>query len=345
MKSTGKIPIELSFMGVVLGLTWLIGQVIGVSIQLPSGDRAPFIDLHYMFPLIGVAIWGVFVLVGQRSRLAWNYLIALPCYAIVLVCHFNLKLWWPLINPVPWDHELWRIDQLFRPVILVAFQAREAMTPIFGLGQNAYMVTFIMMFYTSFSVHALQGPRQFRRLFLSALFFQGIGGFCYLVMPALGPFIFERGLIEIHSEAQHGMLETYYQIVSGGSGWIRAHGSANLTAGLGAMPSLHVGGAFLFLYFAWRHAKILVPVYAIFFSFILVSAVATRWHYLIDLPFGLLLAVISIRLAERAEQGIDEPIDQADFSQYNWRQLLAHAGRVRALMPSAVRTAKAETSV
>ena len=340
MKITGKIPIEISFTGGVLGLTWLIGRIIGVSIHLPSGDRAPFIDLHYIFPLIGVTVWGLFVLVGQRSRMAWNFLIALPCYAVVLICHFNLKLWWPLINPTRWDQQFWQIDLLFRPVVLGAFTAREAMTPVFGLGQNAYMVSFIMMFYTSFSVHALQGPNQFRRLFLSALFFQGIGGFCYLVMPALGPFIYERGLIMIHSDAQHGMLDTYNQIIAGGSAWIGANGSANLTAGLGAMPSLHVGGAFLFLYFAWRNAKILVPVYTIFFTFILVSAVATRWHYLIDLPFGLLLAVVSIRIAERVEQRIDEPPRPANFSQFNWRQLLAHAGRVRALVPNQARTAK-----
>ena len=342
MKQFGGIPIEISFTGVVLGLTWLIGTAIGVPINLPSGDRAPFINLHYIYPLIGVGIWGVFVLVGQRRRMAWNFLIALPCYAVVMVCHFNLKLWWPLINPVLWDRQFWQIDQLFRPVIYGAFTAREAMTPVFGLGHNAYMVTFIMMFYTSFSVHALQGPHQFRRLFLSALFFQGIGGFCYLVVPALGPFIYEPGLILLHSEAQRGMLETYYQIVAGGPAWIRASGSANLTAGLGAMPSLHVGGAFLFLYFAWRHAKILVPVYSIFFTFILVSAVATRWHYLIDLPFGLMLAVVSIRFAERVEQRIDEPLSPADFSQYNWRQLLAHAGRVRAFVPNAANSAKLE---
>ena len=340
MKPFGTIPIEISFTGFVLGSTWLIGQAIDVPVNLPSGERAPFIDLHYMYPLLGVAIWGLFVLVGQRNRLAWTYLIALPCYAIVLVCHFNLQLWWPLINPIPWDPEFWQIDQLFRPVIYGSFKVREAMVPIFGLGQNAYMITYIMMFYTSFSVHALQGPSQFRRLFLSALFFQGIGGFCYLVMPALGPFIYEPGLIMLHSDAQRGMVDTYHQIAAGGPTWIRANGSANLTAGLGAMPSLHVGGAFLFLYFAWRHAKILVPVYSIFFTFILVSAVATRWHYLIDLPFGLMLAVVSIRFAEQVEQGIDEPISPADFGQNTWRQLLANAGRVRAQVPNVVRTAK-----
>ena len=56
MKRMGKIPIEISFTSGVLGVTWLIGRAIGVSIQLPSGDRAPFIDLHYIFPLISVTI-------------------------------------------------------------------------------------------------------------------------------------------------------------------------------------------------------------------------------------------------------------------------------------------------
>ena len=342
MKRRDAIPIEVSFTGLVLGSTWLIGQAIGVPINLPSGDRAPFIDLHYMYPLLGVAIWGLLVLVGQRDRLAWNYLIALPCYAIVLVCHFNLKLWWPLINPEPWDRQFWQIDQQLRPLIYGAYKARQAMVPIFGHDQNAYMITFIMMFYTSFSVHALQGPNQFRRLFLSALFFQGIGGFCYLVMPALGPFIYEPGMIMLHSEAQRGMLGTYHQVVAGGPDWIRTHGSANLTAGLGAMPSLHVGGAFLFLYFAWRHAKILVPIYAIFFGFILISAVATRWHYLIDLPFGILLAVVSIRFAEQVEQGIDEPQTPAKFTQPKWRQLLEQPQRWRARLPIGSRTAKSK---
>lgn len=340
MKWLRRIPFEIGFTGFVLALTWLIGLAIGVPINLPSGDRSPFIDLHYLYPLVGVGIWGGLTLISQRRWIAWNYLIALPCYAIILICHFNLKLWWPLINPAPWDQEFWYIDQMFRPIIDSSFQARQALIPVFGLGRNAYMVTFIMMFYASFSVHALQGHHQFRRLFLAALLFQGIGGFCYLVMPALGPFIYEPSMIQIHTNAQRGMLATYHQIVAGGPAWIRAHGSANLTAGLGAMPSLHVGGAFLFLYFAWRHAKILVPLYVIFFGFIVVSAVATRWHYLIDLPFGLMLAVVSIKLAERIEQGIDEPLNSTNVSTGIWRQFLARTRWGDTAVPAPARVAK-----
>lgn len=121
-------------------------------------------------------------------------------------------------------------------------------------------------------------------------------------MPALGPFIYERGANPAVSEIQAEMLAIYHQIATGGPAWVAANGSSVLATGLGAMPSLHAGGSFLFLWFAWRYERPLLVLYVPLFTFICVEAIASRWHYLIDLPMGILLARGCIALAFRFDR-------------------------------------------
>lgn len=289
---------EIAFTGAFAALTMAVAAIVGVPFSLPGGERAAFVGIHYLYPLLGVAAWGVFAAFGQRRNLSRTFLIALPCYAVVLICHFNLKLWIPHINPALWDDFYWQTDILLRPIVDGCIALRAAIAPIIGLESNFYMIAFIAMFYISFCVHALRNPHDFRTLFLAALIFQGMGAIAYLVMPAIGPFLYETGIEPAQTSAQLSMLEAYRANVQGGSAWIAAHGSTHLTVGLAAMPSLHTGGSFLFLLFAWRYARVLMPLYLLLFVFISIDAVASRWHYVIDLPIGMLLALGSAWAAE-----------------------------------------------
>ncbi len=290
---------ELWITAAMLAITAALGWAIGVPISLPQGDRAAFVGIHYLYPLIGVGIWGLFALFGQRQRLASTFLVALPCYALMLVCHFNLKLWRPLINPANWDGVYWQIDQALHPLVAACFLIRQAIAPIVPLGSDFYITAFITMFYISFCFHALRSPGSFRTLFLAALIFQGAGALAYLVMPALGPFTLQQGLEPGQTQAQLSMLGSYRELVAGGADWVRANGGTHITVGLAAMPSLHTGGSFLFLLFAWRHARQLLPFYLPLFGFIVIDSVASRWHYLADVPVGLALAWGSAALAAR----------------------------------------------
>lgn len=290
---------EIWFTAAMLTLTLAIGMILDFRFSLPAGDRAAFVGIHYLYPLLGVAAWGVLAFVGQRRELLQTFLIALPCYAIVLVCHFNLKLWAPHINPVMWDHVYWDVDIWMRPLVEICFTLRRAISPLIALDSNFYMTAFIMMFYLSFCIHALRDAHQFRTLFLAALIFQGLGALAYLIAPAIGPFLFETGIEPQQTAAQQSMLAVRQQISAGGSEWIAANGGTHITVGLAAMPSLHTGGAFLFLLFAWRYARVLVPVYLPLFAFISIDAVASRWHYLVDLPAGITLALVAAWSAER----------------------------------------------
>lgn len=281
---------EVAFTGAFAALTLGICLTLSLPFNLPGGDRAAFVGIHYLYPLLGVAAWGALAAIGQRKYLTRTFLVALPCYAVVLICHFNLKLWIPHINPLLWDELYWHTDTLLRPLVNFCISLRTAIAPIIPLDSNFYMSAFIAMFYLSFCFHALRSPHDFRTLFLAALLFQGLGALAYLIMPAIGPFIYETGIEPSQTLAQQSMLGAYQANVSGGRDWVAANGATHLTVGLAAMPSLHTGGSFLFLLMAWRHARVLVMVYLPLFAFISIDAVASRWHYFIDLPVGILLA-------------------------------------------------------
>lgn len=293
---------EIWFTAGILAVTLAISAILGFRFNLPSGDRAAFVGIHYLYPLFGLAVWGVFALIGQRKNLAKIFLIALPCYAIVLISHFNLKLWAPHINPMLRDELYWQSDQALRPVVDACFALRQAIAPIIPLDSNFYMTAFIAMFYLSFCFHAVRDSHNFRTLFLAALFFQGIGALAYLVMPALGPFLYENGIEPVQTMAQQSMLGAWEANSAGGADWIAANGATHLTVGLAAMPSLHTGGSFLFLLFAWRYARVLVPIYIPLFLFISIDAVASRWHYFVDLPVGMVLALGCAWAAERVNR-------------------------------------------
>ena len=289
---------EILFTIGMFGIMLMLSAVFALPILLPSGERAAFVGIHYLYPLLGVAVWGVLALIGQRKSLARTFFIALPCYAAIQWICFNIKLWVPHINPLQFDAMYWRIDRIFQPFIDTLNAAHQAADWLLPLNSNFYMIGFIGMFYVSFCFHAIMTPEKFRTVFLSALFFQGLGTLAYIPFPALGPFIYEAGLNSTMTAAQSGMLDFHRQITANGPEWLAINGPANLTAGLAAMPSLHAGGSFLFFLLAWKYARVLVPLFLILTLYILTAAITTRWHYLIDLPVGMAIAWASIKLAE-----------------------------------------------
>ena len=290
---------EVWFTVALFGLAMILSATLGLKFNLPSGDRAEFVGIHYLYPLIGVALWGCVAAFGQRKNLAMTFLVALPCYALVMICHFNIKLWAHLINPTLWDSVFWQLDVALHPIVDACMAIRRALAPVIPLEANFYMTAFIGMFYLSFCFHAVRDPHNFRTLFLAALIFQGLGALSYLVMPALGPFLYEQGVEPLQTFGQQGMLGDYHDMMAQGPAWVAANGSAHFTVGVGAMPSLHTGGSFLFLLFAWRYAKVLVPLYLMLFGFIVIDSIANRWHYLIDVPVGMLLALSCAWIAHK----------------------------------------------
>lgn len=288
-----RLPAEVLLALGFLAITLSTAGLLGLPFSLPSGDRAAFVGVHYLYPLIGIAIWAAIVVFARREQLAATFFMALPCYALILLCHFNLKLWIPHINPTSWDAFYWQTDQAVRPLVDSSMAFRIALDPIIPLDSNFYMLGFVALFYLAFGYACLKRPDSFRELVLAALILQVLGSFAYLVAPAIGPFIFEVGVEPPATSAQESMLGAWHANTSGGAAWIAVNGGTHLTTGLAAMPSLHAGGSFLFLLYAFRHARRMILPFAAIFMFISIDAIANRWHYAIDLPAGMVLALVA----------------------------------------------------
>jgi hypothetical protein len=302
-----NMPAELVFSLMMLIIMFVLSALFGLPIRVPGAQGAAFVGVHYLFPLAGVLAWGLCASLNGRRDMIPVFIVALPSYIIVLLVHFHLKLWAPQLHPTSYDEQFWRIDQLARPLVNFCEWSRAALLPAIPYEANLYMLGFIGMFYVSFCFFALRRPEAFRRLFIAALFMQGLGGLSYLAMPALGPFLYEPAMSPFARASQHHMLSVHHMIVAGGAPWLSDHGAENLMAGLGAMPSLHTGSSFLFLWFAYRYARVLLAPFSLMFGFIAITAVANRWHYLIDLPAGIVLALVCIHLSGRLTRvGVSE---------------------------------------
>lgn len=303
---------EVAFTMSVVVTTAVFSLTLGLPFSLPDAGGSAFIGMHYLYPIIGLGIWAAIAAIGQSNNRTFTFLLALPCYIVVLYCHFNIKLWGPHINPTLWDDLYWRMDQAIYPVVEGCFAVRRAISGVIPLDVDMYLFAFIALFYVSFCYHALKTPQHFRKLFFAALVVQGLGAVAYLIMPALGPFLYEQGVEAFPTRAQAYLLEIHEANVAGGADWLREHGPASLTAGLGAMPSLHSASTFLFVLFARRYAPVLLPVYSLLFGYILIAAVANRWHYIIDIPVGLALAWFAYFVAHHLLPTVPENRADAD---------------------------------
>ena len=291
------VPLEIALAAIFLGFTLLIGFTLGLPFSLPDGNRAAFVGVHYLYPLAGIAIWAAIMVFQRSKQVTSTFFVALPAYALVLLCHFNLKLWIPHLNPRLWDQAYWISDQAIRPLIDGAMAFRMMLDPVIPLASNFYMLGFIALFYLAFGYACLKRPETFRELVLAAIIMQIMGSFAYLVAPALGPFLFEAGVEPPATLAQQSMLASWHANTAGGAEWIVAEGGRQITVGLAAMPSLHAGGAFLFLLYALRYTVALRLPFTLLFAFIAIDAVANRWHYAVDLPAGMALAAIATWIA------------------------------------------------
>src|SRR3546814_19778057 len=83
---------ELAISGAMILIMLLFSLIFNLPIIYPSGERAAFVGIHYIYPLIGVGLLGILTFFVGNRAIAYRFLIALPCYAAILFAHFNIKL-------------------------------------------------------------------------------------------------------------------------------------------------------------------------------------------------------------------------------------------------------------
>lgn len=237
------------------------------------------------------------------------------CFALVVSLSFYLKLCVPLVRSKTYDGIYEAIDRVCFSWLnpLFVWRARELQ---FNWVDNLYLYLFLGMFVVSFLAHGMRGHSEFRRVFLASLLVQALGGCLYFAAPAIGPFLYHPSANGSAGAAEHYFYLVRQAEMAGGIPWLSANAGHYIVCGLAAMPSLHAAGSLVFLYYAWKYVRWLGWVYLPVFAWILFGAMATRWHYGIDLVAGIALACACIALADRwmrahenaAQRAVDESI-------------------------------------
>ncbi len=290
-----ELALAIFFVSLGCGLSWGYG----LPISVPSGSSLAFTGMNNLVPTLVVVSGLLITLLTQKMERALYFTAVLVGYGAILIVHFNIKLWVHAINPGLWDAAYMRVDTALHPLIDGALTIHNALPAMGGAVNRLYLFAFLAMFGCSIIIHSSRSFPVFRRMILSAMLVHVIGGLTYLIAPALGPFLVESGANALEAERQAFMLSAHDAALAGGANWFGTHGSEFLATGLAAMPSLHVASSAVFVYYAWVHERWLGWAYLPLFSFIMIEAIATRWHYLVDIAAGLGLTALAVFIVER----------------------------------------------
>jgi hypothetical protein len=307
---------EVATVLILLAFALVFSWQTGAPFVVPDPENTGFIGLRYSFPLGLGAIWlgisfllykrrqrrgeGTEIAAATNKRYAIQAMLYFVTFSAVMWLHFNIKLWAPLINPRRFDELYHCIDEALAPLLDLALEARDWVGSRTGDHVDSwYLLTFAFMFFISFAWHLFRNREGLRNVFLAVLFIEALGPLTYLIAPAAGPFLYGNGQNLIALLNEQAMWEIRELILQQGPAWIAAYGDRYLSAGLAAMPSLHAGAAYIFVHYAVKYRTPLLPAYIVMYGWILIEALASKWHYLIDLPVGIALALFCIWLSNR----------------------------------------------
>ncbi|MBS1169656.1 MAG: hypothetical protein H6R01_574 [Burkholderiaceae bacterium] len=283
-------------------ISLLLIAIFDVRFYYPSNNSSVFVLKHYIIGLIlALSIvlffsWNItesisLKLITKKSIYIARYALS---FSSIIFFHFNFKLWAQLVNPVLFDDWYKYTDEFLAPLHHAIVHINIGFTPLETYLTNAYHDVFVFMFYISFAFFGIftKARPYLERLTCAIALVLIIGGLCYMIAPAWGPFIYS----EHKNFIQKAMLD--FQIA-----FIQTHGAKfsgdNFISPLGAMPSLHTAHAFVLWFYARRHIKLLGYIYIPLVIYIITEAVSSGWHYIVDIFLGLIVASVSVLLAEK----------------------------------------------
>jgi hypothetical protein len=278
----------------------LIKIALGLRLYYPDHNALRFLGIHYAAPVAITLIISLFLLAKRKSTNeellgeTWNYLRTGLAFAWIVFVHFNLKLWSHLINPRSWDQLFNEIDHHLPMIFEVAYPIATTVQRYWSFS-NSYSDLFILMFVISFVYHGLRGGyNEFETVVVTCALVLALGGIAYSFAPAFGPLMYEDPPFRYMTAMKSFTVR-----------FIESHGidydPEMFAAMLAAMPSLHVAHATVFTWFAFRFRREMLAIFIPVLLYICSGALATRFHYVIDLPAGFLVAFICIRISQTLE--------------------------------------------
>lgn len=241
---------------------------------------------------------------GKEVGIRWwslsrQYLAALRLcisLAVLFAVYSNLKVAMPLLRPGLYDHLFYAADRaLFLghdPLKLISsFRPHWFIT----LMHRSY---FFLFFFISFGLSGslfFGSARYMERsvLALALAYIIGLAG--YYLAPSVGPAFYDD-TYELFRHTANSVVKMW--LYNAYIDFCQRPYTASVAPfqGLAAFPSLHVAQIAVFIYYLWGCEKFLVGLLALPALLLTVATVYLGWHYVVDLPAGLLVAYLAIRL-------------------------------------------------
>lgn len=213
-------------------------------------------------------------------------------FYIALIIHFNIKINVGIWNPTNYDTALHGFDLWLQPALSWLF-GWHAWVDAFVDTAIWYATIYEFLFLMTFVLFSLFKPTMFRQMFCATLICLLLGTGGYLLFPAIGPFIYALPNSAHLQQVMPIMLQYYTAYTTSGGA---VYTPTYLIQGLAAMPSLHIANAAVFTYYIYKHLPNLRLPYLVITTFIALEAIYTKWHYVLDLPAGLLIASLAVLL-------------------------------------------------
>jgi membrane-associated phospholipid phosphatase len=212
--------------------------------------------------------------------------IALP-FCVLLMIYRALNFYIPLFSPIDRDHWLMAADEWMfgtQPSLWLQSFVTPWLTDWFSF---VYMAWFPMIFITLLLLY-LKSQQTVTAYVTSALFSFYIGYFCYTLVPAVGPL--------------YTLADQYTVSLTGGALTDLQTGvvvQKDLAVPRDVFPSLHTAISCVMFWYIAKYRRRWIWMYAPMVISILISTVYLRYHYVIDVIAGILLAVFTCYFGER----------------------------------------------
>jgi membrane-associated phospholipid phosphatase len=213
-------------------------------------------------------------------------------FLLVLVFYETLHDLTPLIRHDVVDARLIAIDRAVLGVDVSLWLDRFA-TPLLT---QVMVVCYLSYFFAPAILAALIYWSARRQLFrdclvsLSVVTFLGFSG--YLIVPAVGPFVFQHQLFPQRLPG-HGLAAT--EMIIGTIDQMRGFARD-------CFPSMHTAHTTVVLAFAWRFSRRLFLAYLPMALGLYVSTLYLRMHYAVDVAAGFAVAALAVWMGPRLER-------------------------------------------
>jgi len=268
----GAAQTSLGFAGFLLAATGIRAEMARLGRTRPFDLRGAFADA----PALGVVM------------------------AVVATDYTWLKLLIPALNGRSWDAVLGRLDR----VLCAGLDPNRFLLAILE-GNPRWLASTLDIMYWVWLFAGFLGAivlltdtdRVTRRSGAASLALLWlVGAWIYVALPAYGPALVDidlwtrvRALLPNNAGTERELLKNYLAVKTILAG---TPTPVRLSFGIAAMPSLHVALDVLFALWASRQARWWAWVWWILAGLTTVTAVATGWHYVVDIIAGVALALV-----------------------------------------------------